>query len=105
MRARAFASRLRQRASTLIEVLVAALILGFGLMGLAGLQARIQTAHAESYQRAQALLLLQDMASRISANRSHAAAYVTTGPIGTGDAQPADCTGLAGVGRDWCEWS
>lgn len=95
----------RQRGVTLLEVLVTVLILAFGLMGLIGLHVKVQAAQAESYERAQALLLVQDMASRISANRANAASYVTTSPLGTGDSQPASCSGLTGVAADKCEWS
>jgi type IV pilus assembly protein PilV len=90
---------------TLVEVLVTILILAFGLTGLVGLQAKVQAAHSESYQRAQAILLVQDMANRISANRASAATYVTAGPLGTGDNQPASCAGLVGVPKDQCQWS
>ena len=44
-----------------------------------GLQARLHVLQIESYQRAQALILLRDMASRISNNRYDAADYVTAG--------------------------
>jgi type IV pilus assembly protein PilV len=93
-----------QRGFSLIEVLVTLVILAFGILGLAGLQLRVQNAEMESYQRAQALVLLNDMVERISASPS-AAAYVTAGTIGTGDGQPASCTGLSGAPRDICEWS
>jgi type IV pilus assembly protein PilV len=75
-----------QRGTSLIEVLVTMVILAFGLLGAAGLQARLQLADMESYQRAQALVLLDDIASRIATNRANAAAYVTGAgnPLGTG---------------------
>jgi type IV pilus assembly protein PilV len=75
-----------QRGTSLIEVLVTMVILAFGLLGAAGLQARLQLADMEAYQRAQALVLLDDIASRIATNRANAAAYVTTAatPLGTG---------------------
>src|SRR5687767_4339306 len=75
-----------QRGTSLIEVLVTILILAFGLLGLAGLQSRLQVSDMESYQRAQALVLLDDMASRINSNRAAAADYVTgtANPLGTG---------------------
>lgn len=92
---------------SMVEVLVALLIVTFGLLGLAGLQLKLQTSEMESYQRAQALVLLGDMSERIVANNSNAASYVSSGTIGTGDAQPASCTGLAAgsAARDLCEWS
>lgn len=60
---------------TMIEVLVSVVILLVGLLGLAGLQSRSQQAEMESYQRAQALLLLQDMVDRITTNRKVASCY------------------------------
>ncbi len=96
----------RQRGVSLIEVLVTLLILAFGLLGVAGLQAKMSLAEMESYQRSQALLALAEMTERMSANPALAASYVVAGNIGTGDAQPPDCTTIApGPTRDLCEWS
>lgn len=70
---------------SLIEVLVTIVILMIGLLGLAGLQGRAFTVQMESYQRAQALVLLDDMADRIMANRNVASCYaVATQTLGTG---------------------
>jgi type IV pilus assembly protein PilV len=78
-----------QRGTSLVEVLVTLVILAIGLLGAAGLQARLQLADMEAYQRAQALVLLDDIASRMATNRGNAAAYVTAaGPLGTGAACP-----------------
>jgi type IV pilus assembly protein PilV len=87
----------RERGITLVEVLVTMVILAIGLLGLVGLQARVQVLQIESYQRAQALMLLDDMAGRIANNRNNAAAYATgtTGsptPVGTGMTCPATST-------------
>lgn len=96
----------RHRGFSMIEVLVTIIILAFGLLGLAGLQMRVQNSEMESYQRAQALVLLNSMVERINANRANAAAYVSAAPIGTGDAQPTSCAALAiGAPQDLCEWS
>ena len=96
---------LAQRGVTLIEILVTIVILAFGLIGLVGMQTKVQASQTESYQRAQAVLLVQDMANRISANRVNAAAYITASPLGTGDSQPASCATLTGAAKDQCEWS
>jgi type IV pilus assembly protein PilV len=83
-----------QHGTSLIEVLVTILILSFGLLGLAGLQSRMHLAEMESYQRAQALILMDDMASRIAVNRGKAAEYAdyvsTIGPVGAGMTCPTD---------------
>jgi len=84
---------------------VSLLLLTVGLLGVAGLQARMQTAGIEAFQRAQAIVLLQDMVDRINANRRNAASYVTVDPLGTG-ITPVDCNALGTVAlRDQCEWS
>lgn len=88
----------------MIEVLVTIVILSIGLLGVAGLQARMQIAEIEAYQRAQAILVLQDMVSRISANGKNAASYVTASPLGTDNAVQ-NCTGLTGANLDLCEWN
>jgi type IV pilus assembly protein PilV len=96
-------SLLQQAGTSLIEVLVTVVILAFGLLGLAAFQMRVQTAELESYQRAQALALLNDMAARIKANRTNAAGYATANTLGTG---AANCTGANGTAAfDLCEWS
>lgn len=97
---------LRQTGFSLLEVLITIVIIAFGLLGLAGLQVKVQNAEMESYQRAQALLLMKDMVERITANRVNAAGYVSASTFGTGDGQPGDCIALAaGAARDQCEWS
>lgn len=90
---------------TLLEVLVAIIILAFGLLGLAALQGKMQLAEFESYQRAQALLLLSEITERMRSNSAQAVSYVSTTPLGTGDSQPATCTGSPGATFDLCEWS
>lgn len=68
----------------MMEVLVSLLIILLGLMGLAGLLARMQQAEFESYQRAQALVLLQDMVERINLHRLTASCFrITEAATGT----------------------
>ena len=93
----------RQRGALLLESLVAILISAFGLLGFAALQARSAAAEFESYQRSQALVLIEGMASRLNANRANAAAYVNAGLIGAGAI--ADCSTLTGATLDLCEWA
>jgi type IV pilus assembly protein PilV len=100
----------RERGVSLLEALITIFILAFGMLGLANLNAKMQTVEVESYARSQALILLDDMAARLSAHRGVAATYVTStptsGPVGTGDGI-TDCasTTAGSVGRDLCEWS
>ncbi|WP_232324480.1 type IV pilus modification PilV family protein, partial [Variovorax sp. WDL1] len=72
-----------QRGATLLEALVTLVIIAFGLLGLVGLQSRLQVSEMEAYQRSQALILLNDMANRIAINRRAAGSYVTATPVGT----------------------
>ncbi|UCH50164.1 MAG: type IV pilus modification protein PilV [Betaproteobacteria bacterium] len=73
----------RQAGVAMMESLTAMAVLLVGLLGIVGLQAKTQTSHFEAYQRAQALLLLDDMVNRITANRYAAPCYAITG-TGTG---------------------
>jgi len=92
-----------ERGVTMLEVLITIVIVVLGLLGLAGLHARIQAAELESYQRTQALVLLQDMVDRLTTNRKQALNYVTTG-VGTGTALGV-CGPMTGYQKDLCEWS
>ena len=82
----------RQRGTSLLEVMITLVLVAFGLLGIAAFQAKAQVGSIEAYQRAQAVLLLEDMQSRISGNSAQAEAYVTASPVGTDDSQPADCS-------------
>ena len=83
--------RSRQQAGvTLVEVLVTMVILAIGLLGLVALQARVQILQAEAYQRAQALMLLKDMAGRIANNRNNADDYLIDPDASIGAPIPAD---------------
>jgi type IV pilus assembly protein PilV len=89
----------------MIEVLVTLVIVAFGLLGLGSLQMRLQLSDMESYQRAQALVLLDDITSRIAANRDQASTYVTGAsiPLGTGMTCPTDSTTLKETDvLQWC---
>lgn len=85
----------RQHGMALIEVLVTLVILLVGLLGLAGLSMHAQRSEMESYQRVQALVLLQDMVGRINANRKVAPCYAIT--TNTTNGTPFLGTGYAGT--------
>lgn len=73
-----------QQGSSLIEVLVTLVILMLGLLGLVGLMLQSQRSQQESYQRVQALVVLQDMVNRMNTNRKAVACYaITTAANGT----------------------
>lgn len=92
-----------QQGTSMIEVLITIVILAFGLLGLAGMQSRLQTAEMEAYQRSQALILLNDMANRMAANRTNIADYVMESALGSG----MTCPGTSGTQQqldsdEWC---
>lgn len=89
MNPRSKPQRFAQQGIGMIEVLVALIAIALGLLGLAGLHCRAQQAELESYQRTQALILLEDMVNRLRANRLGKNSYVscaegTSCTLGTG---------------------
>lgn len=99
MRAKSF-----QRGASMIEVLVTLVIIAFGLLGMAGLQARLQVSEIESYQRSQALLLLNDIANRMTTNRAAVNNYVGATVYGAGMTCPTSTTTMKDRDlRDWCQ--
>jgi type IV pilus assembly protein PilV len=86
----------------MLEVLVSLLLAAFAVVAMAGLQGRASAVELEANQRSQALVLVQDMAERIAANRLRAADYVID-DLGLGPV--AECAGAATLAeRDACEW-
>ena len=83
---------------SLIEILVSMVVLVIGLLGFASLLVNSNKAELESYQRVQALILMQDITERINTNRRVASCYVTPNPaggnnyVGTGYAGAPICT-------------
>ena len=92
-----------ERGAAMIELLIAMLVIAFGVLGFVGLQAQTALSQLEGYQRSQALILISDISERISLNRANAAAYVGNN-IGTTD--PGNCSAIVDrAARDLCEWS
>jgi type IV pilus assembly protein PilV len=92
----------RSQGVSMLEVLVAIFVLTIGLPGTASMQSQMQTTQVESYQRAQAIVLLQEMVDRISANRKDVASYVAA-DLGL---TAQDCTIPTTVaGKDLCDWN
>jgi type IV pilus assembly protein PilV len=85
----------------MIEALVSLVIIMFGLLGLAGLQTRMQQAEFESYQRSQALILLYDMVDRINTNRATVPCYVVTTELVAG----ANYLGAGAAAQTPCGYS
>lgn len=87
---------MRQSGFTMLEVLIAVLVLSIGLLGLAGLMASsIRNTHS-AYQRTQATWLAYDLIDRMRVNRANAiaASLDYNIPIGTAT---SGSTGLAGT--------
>lgn len=59
----------------LIEILIAVLILGIGILGVASTQVVSMQMNAQSQSRSQAVLLAEDLLDRIRANSDNPAAY------------------------------
>ncbi len=91
----------RSRGFSMLEVLISLLITVFGLLGLVGMQAIAHQAELESYQRAQALILMNDIVERLNTNRGSGACFVITtttagtpylGTTGANHAGTPNCT-------------
>lgn len=72
----------RQRGFTLVEVLVALIVLAIGLLGLAQLQARGLKFNQDAYVRSQATTLAYEIIDRMRSNRDSAELYESTDPGG-----------------------
>lgn len=91
----------RSSGFSMLEILVTLVILLVGLLGLMGVQARATSASMEAYQRAQALILVNQMVDVIRANRRAGTCFVFTddatgtpfiGSAGAGYGMPPACT-------------
>ena len=94
---------------TLIEVLIAMLVLAVGLLGLAGLQATSLRNNQSAYNRSQATQLAYDIADRMRANAAGIASYTAILPSDA-TAKP-NCLTIAGCSpadmaeNDLYEWN
>ncbi len=85
---------MHQKGFTLLEVLVAIVVLSIGLLGLAGLMASSVRNNHSAYQRTQAAWLAYDMVDRMRANRAYAVTLATDYNVAIGAASAAPA-GLA----------
>lgn len=92
-----------QRGVTMIEILVALVITLIGLFSLIGFNLRAYQTESESYQRSQALVLVEDMAQRIRSNRAGFGDYAVAETTG-GAPEACDPAALPSD-RDLCEWT
>lgn len=82
MKQQAINSTLRRRevGFSIVEVLVALLVLAIGLLGLAALQAQGLRFNHDAYVRTQATHVAYDIIDRMRANRANAALYTVGDP-------------------------
>lgn len=71
--------RATARGFSLIEILVAIVVLALGLLGVLGMQTRASAVEFESYQRGQALSLARDMQARLLSARGLVPGYLDAG--------------------------
>lgn len=102
------ASAIPQSGFTLLEILVAIVVLSIGLLGLASLQAVGLRTNQSAYLRSQATLLAEDMVDRMRANNVAVRANDYNLPV----ANPsANCRSAAGCSpnemaqNDYAEWT
>jgi type IV pilus assembly protein PilV len=89
-----------ERGFTLIESLVALVVLSVGLLGAAATLLGSLGAHAEAMRRATALGLVRDVADRIRANAGGRAAYDTRAAAASVDCAASTCDAAARAAGD-----
>ena len=81
-----------ERGFTLVEVLVAMVVLSIGMLGLAGLQATSLKSNQSAFNRSQATQLAYEMADKMRANRDYAKKlnnnYTSSSVLAAATAQP-----------------
>lgn len=102
--------KMPQRGFTLIEVLIALLILAIGLLGMASLLMTSLSSSNSAYQRSQASMLAYDIAERLRLNRAlststnsyafSASSAVPSSP----DCKSNGCTAAQVASQDLREW-
>ena len=103
---RSIHSPTHQRGFTLIEVLVAVLVLSIGLLGLAALQTSGLGMNHSAYLRSQATILAADMADRMRANQDAVDAdkYNGTANAHAGCSTTGGCSSTQMAENDVDQW-
>src|SRR4030067_2895045 len=102
--------RRSQGGFSLLEVLIALLVLAVGLLGLAALQNMGLRLNHQSYERTQATILIYDMIDRMRANpagvvaNNYALSMTSTPPTATQDCEVTICTSAAMAAYDMNRW-
>jgi type IV pilus assembly protein PilV len=97
----------RDSGFSLVEVLVALVVMSVGMLGIAALYLEGLRAGRTALYRTTAVTLAADMADRVRANSSAGVAYSGTGPGTDGDCVngASDCTPDQLAADDWFNWS
>ncbi len=96
----------KQSGTSMVEVLVALVVMSIGMLGIAGLYATTLQAKTTSLSRMKAVNLAYDMADRIRANPTAAADYVLTASDTTTATNCAtvNCTAAQMAASDLDQW-
>ncbi len=97
-------NRMKQRGFSLVEVLIALVIMSVGMLGIAGLYVQSMQAGRTSMLRHHAVTLAGDVADRIRANPRAGVAYEGPGLDGSCVSGVADCDEVAMAGHDILLW-
>lgn len=94
-----------QRGFSLVEVLIALIIMSVGMLGIAGLYVQSMQAGRTSTLRHNAVTLAGDVADRIRSNPTAGAAYAGGGTDNDCVDKDTDCTPAEMAGHDIFLWS
>lgn len=94
--------REQNKGFTVVEVIVAMVVLAIGLLGMASLVMTSMQSNQGAYLRSQASMLAGDMAERIRANRGQAISYVSNSQPGAESC--STCTPAQQANADLYQW-
>ena len=102
-----YISKSRQRGVSLVESMVALLVISIGLLGIAALQITSMKQNASALQHSQAVWISYNMADRIRANITQFANYagVDTSTTYSQDCMSSRCTNPQMITADAQEWA
>jgi type IV pilus assembly protein PilV len=98
--------RSQERGATLIEVMIALLVLAIGMLGFAGLQTQGVITGRQAYLHSTAAFLAEDMVERMRANLAQSASYSTlyTDAGQDNHCDTSSCTAAQLMGWDQYKW-
>lgn len=86
----------RQRGVTLLESMIAIVLVALGVLGILGMQLRTLADTQTAVRRAQAIRLIEDLGERIKANPTSLTAAVLANYAAAGSDPPPDCASGCG---------